>query len=102
MIQAKVRQDLANKDLVNQTLVVHQDLVNGGLEKQTLVRLVHQSLVHIGLVPQSMVQQSVVHISMVPQSLVSPSLCRKMDSNRHIRRGLTRPSRRCLFNIPRA
>ena len=32
----------------------------------------------------------------------SPSLCRKMDSNRHLRRGSRRPCRGCLFNIPRA
>ena len=32
----------------------------------------------------------------------SPSLCGEKDSNRHLRRGSTRPCQRCLFNIPRA
>ena len=32
----------------------------------------------------------------------SPSLCGEKDSNRHLRRGSTRPCQRCLFNISRA
>ena len=32
----------------------------------------------------------------------SPSLCGEKDSNRHLRRGSTRPCRGCLFNISRA
>ena len=33
---------------------------------------------------------------------IPPSLCRKIDSNRHLRRGSRRPCRGCLFNIPLA